>query len=389
LLGLCLVGAYAHVTRMEIRKHVPNGKEILLRRANQKPMPQKYTGRLKQGSQGFTDYIDNFYLGNITIGTPPQPFQIVLDTGSSNLWVVDVTCTATECNGLDNPLFGPVWQKQKYDSSKSSTYKADGRSFEIYYGSGSCYGALDIDVLNMGGLIVTAQTFGAAQGIAEVFGYFPIDGILGLGWPAISEDDVTPPFQNLIPQLDSALFTVWLERHVKPSDGVSGGLITYGGIDQTNCDTTVVYTPITSQTYWQFAVESFTIGKYSNKQKSQAISDTGTSFIYGPDSDVDQIISLSGAEYDFSSGLYTVDCSTAKSLPDLVFKVNGQELHIPGNEHVVDLELDNNQCALGVDYGFGFDFDWLLGDSVIRTYCTIYDVGNSQIGFAKAHHKEV
>jgi hypothetical protein len=53
------------------------------------------------------------------------------------------------------------------------------------------------------------------------------------------------------------------------------------------------------------------------------------------------------------------------------------------------LELGDGKCALGVDYGFGFDFDWLLGDSMIRTYCNIYDVANVRIGFAKAHHKEI
>lgn len=50
-----------------------------------------------------------------------------------------------------------------------------------------------IDTLVMGGLTVKSQTFGAATGIAEVFGYFPVDGILGLGWPEISENDVVPP----------------------------------------------------------------------------------------------------------------------------------------------------------------------------------------------------
>jgi len=388
LAALCIAVVSAGVSRMPIKKRMPTGKEIMMRRANNKPMPSKFTNRLQKGSQPFIDYVDNFYLGNISLGTPEQNFQIVLDTGSSNLWVIDDSCVS-DCDGLDNPLFGPVWQKEKYARSKSSTYLPDGRDFEIYYGSGSCYGNLVIDTLKLAGFTVLNQTFGASTGIAEVFQYFPIDGILGLGWPALSEDDVTPPIQNMKPQLDSYLFTVWLDRHVKPSEGKTGGQITYGAIDTDNCDSDIVYTPITSKTYWQFNIDSFTAGSYKNKVKASAISDTGTSFIYGPYDDVDQIIALSNAEYDFNTGLYIVDCSAAKKLVDLVFTVNKKDLNIPGSEHVVDLELDDGKCALGVDYGFGFDFDWLLGDSVIRTYCTIYDVGNEQIGFSKAHHSEV
>ena len=43
-------------------------------------------------SQPANDYDDLEYVSNITVGTPMQQFVIVLDTGSSNLWIPDSTC---------------------------------------------------------------------------------------------------------------------------------------------------------------------------------------------------------------------------------------------------------------------------------------------------------
>ena len=78
------------------------------------------------------DYANAQYFGVVEIGTPPQSFEVIFDTGSSNLWVPKVGCT--HC-GL--PF---ISHKSKYDDSKSSTYEADGEDFEIMYGSGSVKG---------------------------------------------------------------------------------------------------------------------------------------------------------------------------------------------------------------------------------------------------------
>ena len=105
-------------------------------------------------SVGLRDFMNAQYYGEIGIGTPPQPFSVVFDTGSANLWVPSAKCASV--------LNLACLLHRRYTSSKSSTYKQDGRPFWIKYGAGSMRGFSSMDTVSIGGVHLRNATFAEA-----------------------------------------------------------------------------------------------------------------------------------------------------------------------------------------------------------------------------------
>jgi hypothetical protein len=367
----------------------------------------------QHGGEPLKDYSDEEYLCAVTIGTPPQSFLTVCDTGSSNLWVVDKTCgqggggcTGTcdpnsfWCQFLCNqanccnqnykfqrtPIFAdPCAGKAEYDSSKSSTYVKNGEKFSIQYGTGSCDGFLGQDnVCIAPGLCYATQVFGQATHLADFFAGQPLSGINGLGWNSIAVDHVPTPVSNIKPSLDLPLFTVWMEALGSPQ-GSNGGMITYGAYDTTNCQMSSSgpsnWVNLSSKTYWQFPVDNVYAGSSRVAGSGQAISDTGTSLIAGPPDTIQKIGQALGGQYDSSQQIFFIDCNAKPSA--VKFTIGGQAYSVQAKNYIV--QAGNGQCILGFQGFQGGGIDWILGDCFIRQYCNVYDMAQGRVGFAPAN----
>ena len=200
-----------------------------------------------------TNFMDAQYFGAIELGTPPQSFQVVFDTGSSNLWVPSAKCAFTQI---------PCDLHAKYESGDSATAETNGASFAIQYGSGSLSGFLSADTLRWGDLEIKHQTFAEATkepGLAFMFAKF--DGILGMGWAQIAVDRVSPPFYNAFEQglVKENVFSFWLNRDADSEHGPGGELV-LGGVDPKHHVGEHTWLNVTREGYWQVAMDDVLVG---------------------------------------------------------------------------------------------------------------------------------
>jgi len=255
------------------------------------------------------DYTNTQYFITVDIGTPAQQFNVVPDTGSSNLWVYSSKCKSVPC-----------LTHSTYNASKSSTYTADGAAFDIEYGSGGVHGYVSHDVAGFGGVY-------ANMGLGEVktvsgatFYISQMDGIIGLGYDTISVNNLPTWLEST--DLADKSFGFYLHNNPDQS------YMTVPGFETEGYTLKGVHNVI-EQTYWNLNLVSMTgpNGVVDTTGYKAAI-DSGTSLIIGSATLIDPLIA--GIVVDQT-------CAGIDALPNITFRFDETDYVLTAADYVVQV----------------------------------------------------
>ncbi|KAG5196408.1 hypothetical protein JEQ12_011094 [Ovis aries] len=323
-----------------------------------------YASRRIEGVLG-QDVIQFMYIGTIAIGTPPQEFTVIFDTGSSDLWVPSIHCHSPSC--LTHNLFNP---------HKSTTFKLLDNRIDLIYASGSIEGVLGQDVIQIGNLLHFNQTFTLSQKLSkDFFQNVPFDGVLGLGFPSLAIQGTTPLFDNLknLGLIPYPLFAFYLSSRRE-----NGSVLMFGGVDHSYHTGKLNWVPVSRTHYWQI-----TIGRISMNGEviactrgCQAIMDTGTTSLLGPRRHIAKIQTLIRVR-PFGSLQHTVPCNITSTLPPLIFTIKGIDYPVPAQAYIYE-------SSQGLCYSTFWNVKqlkneaetWVLGNVFLKLYFSVYDREN-------------
>ncbi|KAK3809679.1 MAG: aspartic peptidase domain-containing protein [Linnemannia gamsii] len=334
---------------------------------------------------------DVLYSVPITLGTPPQKFNLAIDTGSFVTWVVSSNCVTGACANITN----------HFNPSLSTTASVTPTPFQTKYVSGDrVEGQYMTEQYSIGDL-----NFEAIAGLVSVNqATLPpsVDGIMGL-WSAKAELE---QISGDIPILKILSRKKYLSKNqigvfLQANDPVSrdsnranapGGEISFGGANAARYKEPITYINCVGRTPWMLSVTAMSVGgKPILTGGAQATIDTGTSLMVVPQLVADAIHAAIPGSFKSTEYGWFVPCDGTIPITitfgNFVTTIPYKSFAIQDN--YAKLNDGRTLCLSSVMYLKGTDAiaDWLLGAVFMKNMYTIFDfdpaVPGGRIGFAQ------
>lgn len=311
------------------------------------------------------------YWGTVTLGSPPQEFKVIFDTGSGNLILPAESCNTPGCKPHKR-------YKPESSTSGSGVVNEKGESStQISFGTGDISGDYYKDQFCVAENLCTEVRFVAATAQSpQPFSQTPFDGILGMGFKDLSMgngfnvvDDLNAG--GMLPQGTFSFFV---------TDG-GDSEITFGGYKPEQIASEVVWSRVTKQSYWQVGVDDITLNnretKLCGEDGCEVAVDTGTSMLAGPSDLIEKLSEKLGVKED---------CSNFDALPNVGFKIEDRVLNLSPEDYMDKGSGDCSLSFMSLDVPPPKGPIFIFGDPFLRRFVTVYDRSVPRVGFAVANH---
>jgi hypothetical protein len=326
----------------------------------------------------------------VSIGNPAQNVTVLVDTGSSELWVnpecdtVNVQSQRQQCESFgqydpddsNTPPVGPFGSEQINYGDPSDESTLTSVNIEYY-----------ADTVALGAAKITNQTFGVVINSTG-----QSQGIMGLAPDLRGGFDSDEPYSLLLNSMaqegiiNSRVFAMDL-RH---ADSETGAII-YGGIDRNKFIGSLEARPIIRglQGEYRLAVQLNTLGLTTSRGRSQSFAlrgddtnvmlDSGTTLTRMNSNVALPILRALGAQDD-GEGYYVVPCRLRRSGGSVDFGFGNKTVRVPYSDFILDVG-DPTYCYVGMVIT---QDQQILGDSVLRAGYFVFDWDNEEVHIAQA-----
>jgi hypothetical protein len=326
-------------------------------------------------------YKKSMYYGNVTVGTPPQSFLVVYDTGRGNLIVPTMECDGVACES-----------HQKFDITKSSTHKTtncnqeastpppghSATEIDIEFGTGKISGECFREHVCINDVCSELAMVGAYEESEDPFARYKFDGVLGLSLVGMAHG----PAYHIIDMFrkDSPHFFNIMSVFMS-YDEDERSEFNFGGTKVEHMDSELFWADVTgAEGYWEVMIEDVVLDEKETGicPKCRVAVDTGTSMLAAPSEGVPKLQDALNV---------ASDCTNFNELPKLGFIVAGKVLHLYPEDYVNKVSASEcrvNLMSLDMPPPLGPLF--VFGVPFLQRYYTAYDSVNKRVGFAVAKH---
>ncbi|TFY71560.1 hypothetical protein EVG20_g1444 [Dentipellis fragilis] len=315
--------------------------------------------------------LDQGYTALVKVGTNPVAFKVLMDSGSSEFWLISDKCPQ---RGRRN-VIGP---------STSQTVRPFGRQWSTGYEDKSTLaGAVVTDTVIVADRTLRGIPFGTADTLTNSLVNSPYDGIMGFGFSSVSQTGGPTILEALsITGLIPAAISGW--KLSRSADHGNDGEVSLGGENLARFfQEKQVFVPNLSggvSKHWQFDIDGISFNGRRVTPGRIGVVDTGTDALYAHPVDALTVNSLISGVVRLQDGSFAFPCNAR---PKLSITINKVAFDIDPRD-ITGPPVINGFCQSNIlPDPTRQPGEWLIGIPFLKNVYLTLDVRRDRMGFAK------